>query len=78
MPLLEETGHMPKHKYSYGPELREHAERIAEQYKLRPRTIFRQQVTGLTWDANENLWDVKTKFQGDKRDTSPTSGLCVT
>ncbi|KAJ7747996.1 flavin-binding monooxygenase-like family protein [Mycena olivaceomarginata] len=30
MPLVEETGYMPRFKYAYGPELREHANRIAE------------------------------------------------
>jgi hypothetical protein len=44
MPLLEETGYMPKHKYSYGPELRGQANRIADQWNLRGRTIFRQQA----------------------------------
>jgi cation diffusion facilitator CzcD-associated flavoprotein CzcO len=62
MPLLEETGYMPKHKYSYGPELRAHAERIAQRWNLRDRTIFRQQVTKMAWDSNQKQWIIKTKF----------------
>ena len=34
MPLLEETGYMPKHKYAYGEELREQANRIVRQWSL--------------------------------------------
>ncbi|KAF2098857.1 flavin-binding monooxygenase-like family protein [Rhizodiscina lignyota] len=68
MPLLEETGYMPKYKYCYGPELRGHAERIAEKWNLRPRTIFRQQAKHLQWDADKKEWICTTQFQGDKRD----------
>jgi cation diffusion facilitator CzcD-associated flavoprotein CzcO len=40
MPLLEEMGYMPKHKYAYGPEVREYAESIAEKWGLREKTRF--------------------------------------
>jgi cation diffusion facilitator CzcD-associated flavoprotein CzcO len=72
MPLLEETGYMPKHKYSYGPELRAHAERIAEHWGLRERTIFRQQVTKMAWNTDQKEWVVKTEFVGDRRDLDLT------
>ena len=36
-PFLEETGYMPKHRYSYGAELREHANRIADKWNLREK-----------------------------------------
>ncbi|EJD50976.1 hypothetical protein AURDEDRAFT_160117 [Auricularia subglabra TFB-10046 SS5] len=42
MPLLVETGSIPKHKYLYGPEQRAHEERIAAQW--RSRTQFRSQL----------------------------------
>jgi cation diffusion facilitator CzcD-associated flavoprotein CzcO len=29
LPLLEKTGYMPKHRYSYGAEIRQQSERIA-------------------------------------------------
>ncbi|KZL85936.1 phenylacetone monooxygenase protein [Colletotrichum incanum] len=35
MPLLEETGYVPKNKYSYGAEIRGQCERIAAHYQLR-------------------------------------------
>ena len=34
LPLLEETGYIPKEKYSFAPEIREHARRIGRD--LRP------------------------------------------
>lgn len=72
MPLLEETGYMPKHKYSYGPELRGHANRIADHWGLRPRTLFRQQVKQMDWDASKAEWVIKTNFQGDDREMDLT------
>ena len=34
LPLLEEVGHMPREKYSYGPEIFEHSRAIAEHFDL--------------------------------------------
>ena len=34
LPLLEETGYIPKEKYSFGNEIREHARRIGEHFDL--------------------------------------------
>ncbi|HEU4430604.1 MAG TPA: NAD(P)-binding protein, partial [Myxococcota bacterium] len=34
LPLLEETGYIPKEKYSYAPEILEHARRIGEKFDL--------------------------------------------
>ncbi|KAK1779074.1 hypothetical protein QBC45DRAFT_412650 [Copromyces sp. CBS 386.78] len=59
MPLLEETGYMPKQKYSPGSELREHAERIATQFELHDKTLFRSNAKAATWDEEEKLWTVQ-------------------
>jgi cation diffusion facilitator CzcD-associated flavoprotein CzcO len=59
MPLLEEMGYMPKHKYAYGTELREYAESIADRFELRDKTMFRVEMKNLTWDDNEKEWIVK-------------------
>ncbi|KAH7001756.1 flavin-binding monooxygenase-like family protein [Macrophomina phaseolina] len=58
MPLLEETNYMPKHKYSYGPELREHADRIAQQFSLTDKALFRAQVKTQRWDKSRKQWAV--------------------
>ncbi|KAF8417842.1 hypothetical protein EV426DRAFT_638679 [Tirmania nivea] len=59
MPLLEEMEYMPLHKYSYGPELRGYAEKIAAKWKLRKNTLFRTEASTMTWDDNEKEWVVE-------------------
>ncbi|KAJ7064162.1 hypothetical protein C8F01DRAFT_1275416 [Mycena amicta] len=58
MPLLEETGYMPKHRYAYGEELRLHAERIAEKWELQGKAQFRTRYTKAVWDESEKRWTV--------------------
>ncbi|EEB91388.1 hypothetical protein MPER_10257, partial [Moniliophthora perniciosa FA553] len=59
MPLLEETGYIPKHKYAYGPELLQHANRIAEKWDLKDKGLFRSEVKTLDWDDSGKSWVVK-------------------
>ncbi|KAL2135340.1 hypothetical protein VTI74DRAFT_8993 [Chaetomium olivicolor] len=59
MPLLEETGYMPKAKYAPGSELLEHAERIATQWKLHDKALFRANVKSTAWDNEVKLWNVE-------------------
>ncbi|EEP81958.1 predicted protein [Uncinocarpus reesii 1704] len=58
MPLLEETGYMPKHKYAYGQELREHANRIAERWSLTDRAMFRTRFEQCAWNDETLEWTV--------------------
>ncbi|KAF6806680.1 flavin-binding monooxygenase-like family protein (cyclohexanone monooxygenase) [Colletotrichum sojae] len=58
MPLLEETGYVPKHRYAYGPELREHAERMAEKWGLADKGVFRTQIKSYDWDEDARRWIV--------------------
>ncbi|EKG19740.1 hypothetical protein MPH_02962, partial [Macrophomina phaseolina MS6] len=57
LPLLEETGYMPKHRYSHGPEIREHANRIARTWKLRGQ--FTTRVYSQEWDEKDARWIVR-------------------
>jgi cation diffusion facilitator CzcD-associated flavoprotein CzcO len=59
MPLLEETGYMPKSKYAPGHELREHADRIATKWGLHDKAVFRASVRKTAWDESAKLWDVE-------------------
>ncbi|KAJ7788243.1 flavin-binding monooxygenase-like family protein [Mycena olivaceomarginata] len=59
MPLLEETGYMPRFKYAYGPELRAHADRIAEKWGLTDKALFRTQSRGAQWDDAAKRWIVQ-------------------
>ncbi len=60
LPLLEEVGYMPKEKYSFRPEIFEHAQRIGKHFDLYPRTYFQTQVKDLRWDDNKKHWVIRT------------------
>ncbi|KAF7325091.1 FAD/NAD(P)-binding domain-containing protein [Mycena kentingensis (nom. inval.)] len=76
MPLLEETGYMPKHRYAYGEELRLYAERIAEKYGLVGKALFRTRYTKATWEEPSKRWSL-TLSENRGPDTPPIS-LTVT
>lgn len=59
LPLLEETGFIPKHRYSYGPEIRAHANRIAEKWGLTHNAMFRTEAKSADWDEDGKRWSVK-------------------
>ena len=59
LPLLEETGYVPKHKYSQGAEIREHAERIARHWNLSDSALFRTNVYRMEWDDTTDLWNIE-------------------
>ncbi|GFF78881.1 FAD/NAD(P)-binding domain-containing protein [Aspergillus udagawae] len=67
MPLLEETGYMPRDKYASGPELRIHAERIALTWKLSNRAMFAATVRSLNWDERENQWIARGLVLNDEK-----------
>lgn len=59
MPLIEETGYMPRHRYSYGTELRENAERIAKKWGLGDKTLFRTHCHTAEWNDDEKRWMIQ-------------------
>ena len=65
LPLLEETGYMPKEKYSYAPEIFEHTKRVGEYFGLYDNTLFQTRVTEVRWNDEGAYWDVST-HKGDK------------
>ncbi|ESK96420.1 flavin-binding monooxygenase-like family protein [Moniliophthora roreri MCA 2997] len=75
MPLLEETGYMPKHKYAYGPELLQHANRIAEKWDLKDKALFHSEVKTLDWDESGKSWVVK--IEEYRRPNEEKKGLTV-
>jgi cyclohexanone monooxygenase len=64
LPLLEELGYMPKHKYSFAPEILEHSRAIARHYRLYDDALLQTQVTGLAWDEDAGAWTITT-HRGD-------------
>ena len=64
LPLLEETGYVPKLRYSFAPEIYEHAQRIGHHFGLYGKAVFQTWVTELRWLEDSDQWLVKTN-QGD-------------
>ena len=60
LPLLEELDYMPKHKYSFAPEILEHSKRIARHYNLYENACLQTAITQLSWDAKDNRWIIET------------------
>ncbi|KAH8733197.1 hypothetical protein GQ44DRAFT_821410 [Phaeosphaeriaceae sp. PMI808] len=56
MPLLEETGYVPKQKYSSHAEIRSYLEQLVERFDLGGRVLFRTRITGLEWNENSKTW----------------------
>lgn len=65
LPLLEETGYIPKLRYSYAPEIQEHAQRIGKHFDLYKDAVFQTWVTELRWLEQEGRWLVSTN-RGDE------------
>lgn len=64
LPLLEETGYMPKEKFSKGDECFEHAQRIGKHFGLYDHALFHTLVRSLEWDGEINRWQI-TSNRGD-------------
>ncbi|HWF78507.1 MAG TPA: NAD(P)/FAD-dependent oxidoreductase [Caulobacteraceae bacterium] len=65
LPLLEELNYIPKHKYSFAPEILEHSRAIARHYRLYDDALLQTAITGLTWDEAGKRWVVSTS-RGDR------------
>jgi len=65
LPLLEELGYMPKEKYSFGGEIREHSQAIARKFDLYRDTCFQTRVEHIQWDEDSARWIVSTN-RGDR------------
>jgi cation diffusion facilitator CzcD-associated flavoprotein CzcO len=65
LPLLEELNYIPKHKYSFAPEILEHSKAIARHYRLYDDALMQTSIKELRWDENKARWIVSTS-RGDK------------
>ena len=64
LPLLEELGYMPRHKYSFAPEILEHSRNIARHYRLYDDALLQTTITELRWDEELKRWRISTS-RGD-------------
>jgi len=60
LPLLEETGYLPKEKYSFAPEILAHARRIGEKHDLYHGALFQTLIKEIRWSEEECRWLVST------------------
>jgi cation diffusion facilitator CzcD-associated flavoprotein CzcO len=65
LPLLEELNYIPKHKYSFAPEILEHSRAIARHYRLYDDALLQTLITNLRWDEGRSRWIVSTS-RGDE------------
>src|SRR5579864_7746235 len=65
LPLLEELNYIPKHKYSFAPEILEHSKRIARAYNLYDDALMQTSVAELRWDEKASRWVISTS-RGDQ------------
>ena len=59
LPLLEETGYVPKHRYSSGEEIRNYANIIAEKWNIANSAVFLTKAEKLVWDDAGKEWLVE-------------------
>ena len=67
LPLLEETGYIPRERYSFAPEIVEHAQRIAKKYDLYRDACFQTQIKDITWNEDEYRWIITTNRNDQMR-----------
>ncbi|WNG42009.1 NAD(P)/FAD-dependent oxidoreductase [Archangium violaceum] len=65
LPLLEETGYIPKEKYAKAPEIFAHCQRIGRQFDLYKAALFQTLVEQMDWDEDTRRWNVTT-HRGDR------------
>jgi cation diffusion facilitator CzcD-associated flavoprotein CzcO len=65
MPMLEEMGYIPKHRYALGEEIREVIEAIAAKFDLVDSALFHTGVEKSEWDESLGRWVILTD-RGDE------------
>ncbi|RSN26332.1 monooxygenase [Streptomyces sp. WAC 05977] len=65
LPLLEELGYAPKHRYSYAAEMLEVSQRIGKEYGLYDKACFQTSITGAKWVDEQSHWRITTD-RGDE------------
>jgi cyclohexanone monooxygenase len=60
LPLLEEMGYIPQHKYSFAPEILDYSRAIARRYRLYDGALFQTAVERLRWNDEAARWTIAT------------------
>lgn len=80
IPFLEETGYMPKRKYSSGEEIRHALELVAEKFGLQHRAMFQTRGKSLSWDETSSHWVCEVSAQpkgGEEKSVTFTADYVV-
>lgn len=76
LPFLEETGYVPKHRYSYGEEIRQYANLVAKKWGLVDSAVFKTQAKEAVWDDGAKEWIVQLiQRQKDSQGTESVETL---
>ena len=67
LPLLEESGFIPKEKYSYAPEIFDYCRDLARRFGLYDKALFQTRVDAFDWDAKDGRWKITTSRGDDIR-----------
>ncbi len=67
LPLLEETGYMPKKKYIDGVDIMDYSQRIARHFNLYDDVCFQTEVREVRWDEASERWIVRTNHDDAMR-----------
>jgi cation diffusion facilitator CzcD-associated flavoprotein CzcO len=65
LPMLEEMEYIPKTRYAFGEEIRQHLEAIARRFDLVDSALFHTGVQKSEWDETESRWVIRTD-RGDE------------
>ncbi|MEM7216871.1 MAG: NAD(P)/FAD-dependent oxidoreductase [Pseudomonadota bacterium] len=63
LPMLEETGFVPKQKYTDAPETLEYCRVLAEKFGLYETALMQTEVVSTDWDEDAHRWAVATNRQ---------------
>ena len=63
LPMLEETGFVPKEKYTNATECLEYCNILADKYGLFEKVVFQTEVVSNTWHEEKKEWVVETDKQ---------------
>ncbi|KAH7232720.1 flavin-binding monooxygenase-like family protein [Fusarium solani] len=74
LPLLEETGYVPKDRYAYGTELREYAELVASKWNIQGQGLWHSTIRDSTWDETNSNW---VHILSKKKSDGPEETLTV-
>ncbi|KAJ5494346.1 hypothetical protein N7463_010433 [Penicillium fimorum] len=80
LPYLEETGYIPKHRYSQGEEIREYANLVVQKWGLGDCAAFQTQAQKIVWDDDAKEWlvDLIQRREGQSPETLQIRSRFVT